>query len=30
MIYYGMRGLDTTRSRYVGFFYWSGPCSRSS
>jgi hypothetical protein len=25
MIYYGVRGLDTTRSRYVGFFYWSVP-----
>ncbi len=25
MIYYGVRGLDTTNSRYVGFFYWSVP-----
>lgn len=25
MIFYGVRGLDTVNSRYVGFFYWSVP-----
>jgi hypothetical protein len=25
MIFYGVRGLDTVESRYVGFFYWSVP-----
>jgi hypothetical protein len=25
MIFYGVRGLDTIDSRYVGFFYWSVP-----